>query len=117
MLILCICHPLSTHLLPHEPAAALTTQAAAAFAAHLAAASPAAATALAGSGLVGALAALLEAPSTQISPNSKLDALGFFRQAASRAPIRDAVRRPSLHLVLRSHQPCTWAPPLGFAAA
>lgn len=70
-------------------------QAAAQLASRLAAASPAAAAALADSPLVGSLAALLEAPSTEVSPDSKLDALGFFRRAASRPAVRDAVSAAS----------------------
>jgi hypothetical protein len=69
-------------------------QAAAALATHLAAASPATAAALGASSLVGALTAALEAPSTRISPDAKLDILAFFRQAASRASVRDAVSGP-----------------------
>ncbi len=69
----------------------MNVQAAASLATRLAAASPAAAVALAGSALVGSFAALLEAPSTQVSPDAKLDVLCFFRQAASRAAVRDVV--------------------------
>lgn len=69
----------------------LPLQATAQLATRLAAASPAAAAALADSSLVGSLAALLEAPSTEISPNAKWDALGFFRRAASRPVVREAV--------------------------
>ncbi|PRW51064.1 hypothetical protein C2E21_5389 [Chlorella sorokiniana] len=72
---------------PSEPA----VEAAAQLATRLAAASPAAAAALADSSLVASLAALLEAPSTEISPNAKWDALGFFRQAASRPAVREAM--------------------------
>lgn len=59
----------------------------------MAAASPAAAAALATSGLVGSLVALLEAPVTQISPDAKLDVLAFFRKAAGRQRVREAVSR------------------------
>ncbi|KAI7844752.1 hypothetical protein COHA_001635 [Chlorella ohadii] len=74
-----------------RPSRAAFCKAAAQLATRLAAASPAAAAALADSALVGSLAALLEAPSTAISPNAKWDALGFFRQAARRQAVREAM--------------------------
>lgn len=82
-----VVHPASQMCLP----ARRRLQAAASLATSLAAASPACAAALAASALVGSLVALLEAASTQVSPDAKLDVLSFFRQAAARAQIRDAV--------------------------
>lgn len=77
--------------LSHAIARPLMMQAAAQLATRLAAASPSAAAALADSALVGSLTALLEAPSVEISPNAKWDALGFFRQVARRPAVREAV--------------------------
>ncbi|KAI3427181.1 hypothetical protein D9Q98_007118 [Chlorella vulgaris] len=68
-------------------------EAAAALIIRVAAVSAAAAAAVGDSALVGSLAALLEAPSTQVSPNSKLDVLECFRKIASRASTRAALER------------------------
>ncbi|PSC75524.1 vacuolar 8 [Micractinium conductrix] len=70
-----------------------TVEAAAALATRLAAAPHAVAAALADSALLGSLAAALEAPSTAVSPDAKLDILACFRVAATRSAVRETMER------------------------
>ena len=85
----CTCSPSLTHAIRYHP----PRQAAAALATRLAAAPHAVAAALADSALLGSLAAALEAPSTAVSPDAKLDILACFRVAATRSAVRETVSR------------------------